>query len=75
MGLGGRLTELWETVSGSVLMKRQSPQGVEVGWREKPLHMGCYRTSIKFGESIMRDREDRENCLAPSQPSVVMGNP
>lgn len=74
MGLGGRLTELWETVSGSVLMKRQSPQGVEVGWREKPLQMGCYRTSIKFGESIVRDREDRENCLAPSQPSVVMGN-
>lgn len=75
MGLGGRLTELWETVSGSVLMKRQSSQGVEVGWREKLLQTGCYRMSIKFGESIMRDRKDRENCLAPSQPSVVMGNP
>lgn len=75
MGLEGRLTELWETFSGSVLMKRPSPQGVEVGWREKLLQTGCYRTSIGFGESTMRDRKDRENCLAPSQPSMVMGDP
>lgn len=75
MGLEGRLAKLWETSSGSVLMKRRCPQGVEVGWKEKPLQTGCYRMSIKFGDSIMRDRKDRENYLAPSQPSVVMGNP